>query len=420
MADYINNSDYDYHLMDGNDPPPYVDPNNPNLTPSNTTATGAGNPWTDDDLAKARARYQTIPGVANGQWGTANDGLNAYQSFRSQGQDHDTALASSLSQLGWGSPSGASTAQRTGNVQQDWNAFLKSKGYTGAAGRTALPQYVDEFNKMYGYSAKAGNPNASGQIDAVDFMGNGQWTDVIHGGDDAWQWLTDSGQSGPTGGQNGAPSFADLLTPPPGYQAPPRTFNANEILRGGENPNAGREQSLLDLLQGISTGSRPESANQNFQVDPNDPIIKNQVDAYDAAQQRSGRDALDALAERQGTHANLGMETRHAAEARGQATGGFQASLIGQELTARRQEAEQSLQLYSQYMTADQQREAQRQIEELRNAEQQYEFDASQGQSQNQFGSQLAQNARQFAANLGQNAYQFDANQQFLNSPLGS
>lgn len=320
-------------------------------------------------------------------------------------------------------PTPTASAPKSGNVQQDWTSFIQSKGYTGANGRTNLPQYVDEFNKAYGYNARAGNPNASGTTDTIDFGNGSGWTDVIHGGDNAWQWLVEGAGGGgrPQGVPvNGAPSMADLMATAPGYQAPARTYNASEILQGGTNPNAGREQSLLDLMQGISTGSRPESANPNFSINGSDPIIKNQVDAYDAAQQRSSRNALDALAEKEGTHANIGAETRHAAEASGQATGAFQASLIGQELTARRQEAEQALQLNAQYLTADQQRQAQMKIEQLRNAEQQYEFDNAQGQSNSQFTSSQSQVAKQFAAQLAQGAYQFDTNQQFLNSPLGS
>lgn len=332
--------------------------------------------------------------------------------------DGTLATSSALPQTGT-----STTAQKSGNVQQDWNAFLQSKGYTGAQGRTNLAQYVDEFNKAYGYSAKAGNPNATGQTDTIDFGNGAGWTDVIHGGDNAWQWLVEGAGGGqPSGGNtaNGAPSMADLLAPQAGYQAAPRTYNAGEILQGDTDPNAGREQSLLDLLQGISTGSRPESANPNFTIDPNDPIIKNQVDAYDASQQRATRNSLDALAEREGTHANISAETRHANEASGQATAGFQASLIGQELTARRQEAEQALQLNAQYLTADQQRQAQLKIEQLRNAEQAYEFDANQGQSNSQYLGSQSQAAKQFAAQLAQGAYQFDTNQQYLNSPLGS
>ncbi len=102
------------------------------------------------------------------------------------------------------------TAQKSGNIGADWQAFIASKGYTGTYARTNMPAIVAEFNQAYGYTAKPGNPNASGQIDTVDFGDGGGWRDLIHGGDDAWQNIADS-----PGGAGGAGGMADgsLLAP---------------------------------------------------------------------------------------------------------------------------------------------------------------------------------------------------------------
>lgn len=100
----------------------------------------------------------------------------------------------------------------TGNAQQDWNAFLQANPqYTGAYLRTNMPAAVAAFNQQYGYSAKAGTPNASGEIDVVDFGSGIGPIDLIHGGDNALQWIPDSGSS--SGGDLIAPFIGSAPTP---------------------------------------------------------------------------------------------------------------------------------------------------------------------------------------------------------------
>ncbi len=399
-------------------------------TPANpNTVSGLGTPTINYNDPKVSGDLQGTGSASGGFTGLVTYPGNSFL----PGEPNPAQTPGAYPTAGTTSASATGSQSTTGPQNGDYQGWFQNL-MGGANDQATLLSHKAELEAA-GYHISPAN--ASGEITKIQTP-DGQWVRVIGNGEGHPVWIPQgSGSSSSASGSaatGGAPSFAELLNVPQAqagqsnYTPTDRNYNASDILNN-KGTNAGREQSLLDLLNGIATGSRSESSNKNFQIDPNDPIIKNQVDAYDASQQRSTRNSLDALAERAGTHANLGAETRHAAESAGQATGAFQAGLIGQELTARRQEAEQSLQLYSQYMTADQQRQAQMQIEQLRNAEQSYEFNNSQAQNNSQFNASLGQNnsqfnaaqlqaARQFAANLGQNAFQFGSQQQYLNSPL--
>lgn len=85
----------------------------------------------------------------------------------------------------------------SGNIQADWQNFLSQNSPNGTYARTHMPEVVQQFNAKYGTNAQAGNPNARGLTDTVNFgQGIGD-VDVLHGGDDAWQWFQDQG--GPSG-----------------------------------------------------------------------------------------------------------------------------------------------------------------------------------------------------------------------------
>jgi hypothetical protein len=127
-------------------------------------------------------------------------------------------------------------------------------------------------------------------------------------------------------------------------------------------------------------------ADQSLALDPStDPIIRPQVDAFDASRQRQDKNTLSSLAEQAGPNSNLEAAKRSAGEASGQATSSYQAGLAQNEVTARRQEIAQALQLGAGLLTQEQQMALQ---EELHNLD------------------------------LQQNAYQFDINDQYRNSPL--
>ena len=130
------------------------------------------------------------------------------------------------------------------------------------------------------------------------------------------------------------------------------------------------QQNLTDSIQakGRSDGLYGQlgaRGQQGLNVNPNDPLIKGQVDAFNAAQQRSGRDYLSNAAESQGPLANLRGEQRMAQEKIGQNTGTFQAELMQRELGARRDEIAQALSQQGQMLGGDQQRNLQMQLAQM-------------------------------------------------------
>lgn len=139
-------------------------------------------------------------------------------------------------------------------------------------------------------------------------------------------------------------------------------------------------------------------ANQSLVQDPNDPIIRNQTDAYNAQNTRESRNYLAGVAERGGPNANVNAETRAASEKVGQLGGQFQAQLMQRELDARRQEIQSALSGAAGFLTQEQQMQLQEEMAAL----------------------DRAQNESQFGRNLGQRAYEYDTTDQFRNSPLGS
>ena len=72
-------------------------------------------------------------------------------------------------------------------------------------------------------------------------------------------------------------------------------------------------------------------------VSTDDPVVRAQVDAYSAAQERARRNYLADLAEKaHGNPVNLQGENRLTAEKMGQAVGQFAADVIAKEIEARR------------------------------------------------------------------------------------
>lgn len=95
-----------------------------------------------------------------------------------------------------------------------------------------------------------------------------------------------------------------------------------------------RTDELYNMLMGRAT--------QSLNVNPGDPLIRQQVDSYSAADTRQQNNYLSNLAER-GGNANLGVEQRMSSEKIGQDTAGFQGQLMQNELSARRAEIAQAL-----------------------------------------------------------------------------
>lgn len=172
------------------------------------------------------------------------------------------------------------------------------------------------------------------------------------------------------------------------------------IVPGGSGPGLGqftpniptsvwspdpRTNDLYNTLLGRSQ--------QSLRINRNDPIIRNQTDAFNAADTRQQRDYLNNLAERGGGTENLNMERRMSSEKVGQDTAQFQAQLMGQELTARREEIQNALTQMGGLLTEQERLQLQNQLAIMDNL--------------------LGQ------AGLQQGAYQFDQQMQFNNSPMG-
>lgn len=129
-----------------------------------------------------------------------------------------------------------------------------------------------------------------------------------------------------------------------GGTAPGGAFSMSAIsgLAGGAkgNPAYHYEQSPQDSQLFQTLMGR---ANQSLNVDPNDPIIKGQVDAFKATQDRGVKDFLSASAEHGGPHSNMDAQARSAYEKAGQATSGLQSQLMQHELNSRRAEIQAAL-----------------------------------------------------------------------------
>lgn len=134
-------------------------------------------------------------------------------------------------------------------------------------------------------------------------------------------------------------------------------------------------------------------ATQGLNVDPNDPVIRAQSDAYGANAERARRNFLADTAESAGPLANLQGERRLSAERLGQQTGAFESELVGREMTARRNEIAQALQSMQGLLTTEQSMALQRELAMLNNAIQQQELSLR--------GQQMSMQNDQFLRQLG-------------------
>lgn len=113
-------------------------------------------------------------------------------------------------------------------------------------------------------------------------------------------------------------------------------------------------------------------AQQGLNVDPNDPIIKAQVDQFRAEQDRAYRNLISDAAESGG---GLGdTRKRMATERIGQAVGGLQAQLMARELSSRRSEIADALSSMGGMLDSNQQAGLQRELAGLDNAIKQYQL----------------------------------------------
>ncbi len=234
----------------------------------------------------------------------------------------------------------AQGANTPGGMEDLWFQFINSQGYATGPGsqgtgfyaggqpyRNNLQPLVEKFNQMTGQNAKV----VSG--DKIDFGRGPQ--DVITSGGDWWM-----------GNVNGAPG------PPNGAPGPtPGAVSTGGAVTGGGGLPSGMgspdAQSLFDLLM--------QRAKQSEVIDPNDPVLKAQTDAFRAEQTQDARNMQSAAAESAGPGpTNLDAINRSTGEKVGQNTSAFQAGLMGQELIARRAEIQDALTGAAGLLTAEQ------------------------------------------------------------------
>jgi hypothetical protein len=126
----------------------------------------------------------------------------------------------------------------------------------------------------------------------------------------------------------------------------------------GSQPSA--MNPLVDALAGRVLA--PDGSLAQASVNPNDPIIRGQVDAYSAQQDRARRLYLQEAGEAAGPYGNIRGEQRMSAERAGQNVGAFEAELMGRELQSQRDQLTQQLQMYGASLSQQEQQAFQTQI----------------------------------------------------------
>lgn len=277
------------------------------------------------DLANYKKSIDS--GQPTSYWGTpSTNGGQATGSTTTQTQNpYDTGTSPVGSNLD-------TTTSRTlwQQVGQDPLKFIQEyaqrNNITPSQMPTTTRRIVDAL-KSVGVNVDYETPDEYGR--SAGLIYNGTPYKIVNGSD---QWMWDSYVNA----EGAAPG-----TMPPGWSAGGGgNFDPSRYTMGGQfNYTPYQPSSSMNDLVSLLT----QRANQTLQLDPKDPIIANQVNAYSANQQRMARNQMKSLAEQQGPNANLNFETRAANENVRQNTGNLQAQLMQHEVDARRQEIQQAL-----------------------------------------------------------------------------
>jgi hypothetical protein len=177
------------------------------------------------------------------------------------------------------------------------------------------------------------------------------------------QWLT-GGSGAITGGANAGLTQFKMPTP--------------QVA-----PHQGQMNSLLTQLMG--------RAQQGTNIDTGSANFRQQSDAFAAGQERSRRNAIADNAEAMSARglANSGAERsedRLVNERAAQATGGFEAQLVGSELQNRRQEIQQALSQWGGLLDNEQQRTLQRSLADIEAQMRMAGINSSERMANNQLG----------------------------------
>lgn len=271
-------------------------------------------------------------------------------------------------------PAAAEPAPTWRNMEDSWINFAKGQGLRETRpgmfdmGGRSVQQMVDAYNKGTNQHATyVGGPSG----DLVDFHDGRGPVDVKTANNEFW--YSEPGQGtpgGPGGGGGGGPFIPPGEGVPGGGGAGTQTGLSNQD----------RYNQLYDMLM--------KRATQGLDVSAENPVIKAQTDAANAALERERRRNLADLAERGGANANLSAETRMTGEDVGQRTAALQSQLMGQELAAKRNEIQNALSQMGDLLTTEQKLALQRELQLYDNALRQQQL----AQQQSQFESQLGFN----------------------------
>jgi hypothetical protein len=257
--------------------------------------------------------------------------------------------------------------------QPDWGqveSSLKQK-----AGQWYDPSMLGDVQRNASYGA------GTGQGDIQDWIGRIANKAQLRGGNDANSSYVANAQGGETVGPTGrvnAPANpnptvaggglqpfsnqygASPTTPNPasGWSfASGNTFGSGQF--GGQIGsflnNLNSRNQVVQGRQDQLYGTLMNRAQQGLNINPQDPVIAAQTNAFRAEQDRNARQAVDVAAARGGPNANLNLERRMASEGASRATGGLQAQLMGNELANRRNEIQNALTQMGGMLTQDQQ-----------------------------------------------------------------
>lgn len=244
-------------------------------------------------------------------------------------------------------------------------------GFADLPGGTGVSSVIDRFNRETGNQAKfLGGPSG----DRVDFGQGAQ--DALTSGGQLWLDHDPGSHGGGGGGGNG------------GGGGGGGSYSGSGGMMGD---TGAKSNALYELLM--------KRAQQSKDVDPNDPIIKGQTDAYNAEGQQARRNFLAASAEKEGPYGNATGESRRSAEELGKSTGSFHAAAMQRELDARRNEIEHALSGAAGLLTEEQRLSLQEELTKM-----------GMSQQNDQFGRSLAQSGSQFDRGLNQRSYEYDNN----------
>jgi hypothetical protein len=215
--------------------------------------------------------------------------------------------------------------------------------------------------------------------------------------EDVFQSIASNQQSRGSGGNGGGGN--DAVSAWTGSNAPQVPDYASQIIqemRARQAAQDAENKARADALFSRLTAR----ADQGLGVDRNDPQVRLQADAFAANTERARRDFVSDLAEREGPLANLRGEERLASERAGQATGAFEAELIGREIRAEREEISTALAQMGHLLSGDQARALQERLSLLDNALAEQGL-ALQGRGLDQDWRRALLNNDQFYADLG-------------------